>query len=380
MLMSVIGSEKTFSLVLFSLFLTIMPPAFHYLKMKKSRKLYVSKNLQDFFPEITIFLPMKNESINVKRKLNEVNSMSYPREKLNLLLIDSGSSDGTREIAEEYLNSKSDFFNWEIFSIDLPGKSRAVNKALEVIETPFIVMMDTDAICPPDSLVKLMKNFSNPTIGGVCGHQNPSFGKKEDPYRSRFNDIRIGESSFHSTPIFEGSLCAFRVKSLGGRGVDEEINADDSQLAMLTVSNGYRSVMLTDLSFSEPSNIISRKRRVRRAQGLSRALWKNRKLIFLDGPMGKIFFQAVYFYIFFPWLFSISIALLLSSFFQILISEGLYLGDVPLLLPILLPIVLFSGNIRSLISGISVLIESHLRYFIGQRLQVWEPDRINNNN
>ena len=50
---------------------------------------------------------MRDESSNVERKLEEIISMDYPNENLSLLVVDTGSIDGTKEIATKFLESKN---------------------------------------------------------------------------------------------------------------------------------------------------------------------------------------------------------------------------------------------------------------------------------
>jgi len=301
--------------------------------------------------------------------------MSYPKEKIKFLIIDSGSTDGTNSIAKNHLKTKVDKSNWRIHSFDEPGKSLAVNQAIEMIDTQFFVMMDADSHCPPDSLERLIQWFEDPSIGAVCAHQSSKIDGRPDPYRSRFNIIRVGESVTHSTPIFEGSLCAFRLEAIGSCRVNPQINADDSQLAMIAISNGFRSVMDPELAFSEPIKEISRKRRIRRSQGLSRALWENRKLVRNAHKMRLIMNHALYFHIIMPWLILISLASIVFPLIGEIYFSGIGALHIQIALSSMLFVVPITRTGRGLISGTSILLESHARLLLGQRLQVWVPDR-----
>ena len=105
-----------------------------------------------------------------------------------------------------------------------------MNFALKSIKTEFFVMTDADSHCEKDSLSLLMDNMSNPEIGAVCGSFHVIDESLEFQYRKRFNALRDSRINRNSTPIFEGSICAFRIESLGGQLIDEDVNADDSQL------------------------------------------------------------------------------------------------------------------------------------------------------
>ena len=331
----------------------------------------------DFRPKITVFIPMRDESSNVERKLEEIISMDYPNENLSLLVVDTGSIDGTKEIATKFLESKKPNFPWKVHYLDQPGKSSAVNFALKSIKTEFFVMTDADSHCRKDSLSLLMDNMSNPEIGAVCGSFHVIDEGLEFQYRKRFNALRIAESIRNSTPIFEGSICAFRIESLGGQLIDEDVNADDSQLAMLSIKNGFKSIMDGRVQFTEPNSPMGRRRRVRRAQGLSRVLFRNRKLAFGRSPISGIMRQNLYFYLVFPWL------LFLCSFLMISIAAHQYLLQsedyrIPIEVvsfSVFFLIAVASRTGRSLFLGTVSLIEAHLRILVGNSLNVWETDR-----
>ena len=328
----------------------------------------------NFHPSLTIFLPTRNESSQIKGKIDEVLGMDYPKEKLSVLIVDSGSTDKTSQIAKNHLKKSTTNVKWEVVSISIIGKSPAVNHALSLIETEFFVMMDTDAICQPISLKLLMDWFEDDKIGAVCGMQQAKPENNDFQYRSRFNDIRLGESFYDSTPIFEGSICAFRKKSLLGKGIRGDINADDSQLAMLSRSNGFKSVMDPRVQFYEENKFISRTRRLRRAQGIIRSLYANKRLLFRRGRYSIIMANAMYFHMIFPWAVTISLILICHSFLTIPITNKT--PDFQELAPlILMPLMLFSEVLRSIINGCLILVEAQLKILAGKTLHVWNPER-----
>ena len=122
-----------------------------------------------FNPPLTILLPVKNEEIVIKEKINELLKMNYPLEKISLIILDSQSIDNTIQIADNFLKSVDKVINYQIISVEKPGKSFAINHALDLIETDFFVMMDAEAILYPDSLQKITRWFNDESIGAVCG-------------------------------------------------------------------------------------------------------------------------------------------------------------------------------------------------------------------
>lgn len=342
--------------------------------MHSASKKFPNQQISNFEPEVTIFLPMKNESSNVIRKINEVAGMDYPLEKISLIVIDSGSFDDTAYLAKKHLKSIKILDSWKVISLDAPGKSIAVNHALDIIDTDFFIMMDADSSCNNDSIRKLISWFSDDRIGAVCGQFFTTNKSPEFPYRSRFNTLRVGESYTDSTPIFEGSLCAFRIESFGGCRIDGKINADDSQMAMLGRSNGFRSIMDPKIIFSETSGNIARERKVRRAQGIIRSLCSNYRLSLGHGKFSRIMMHTIYFHILFPLLFFFSIfSMLVSLYYNFQPhSTPSHFVATPILIICFL---VMSRSGRNLILGSSILIEAQIKLFAGKTLENWHPIR-----
>ena len=91
-------------------------------------------------------------------------------------------------------------------------------------------------------------------------------------------------------------------------------------MAMTAIGNGFRAFMDPDLSFDDLGSQKSRKRRVRRAQGLTRVLLRFRKIGKKNIKIRSIIYNSIYFYVLMPWfvllsmiIFSISSFLIASS-------------------------------------------------------------------
>lgn len=350
------------------------PSFLYFLKMKRLVSCMPKIRTTTYAPKITVFLPTRNESKNIVRKIDEVLSMNYPIDNLSLLIIDSSSSDNTLNIAKKHLDSSFRDIVWKAISLSEKGKSRAVNHALSIIETDYFIMMDSDAHCHPDSFTLLMGRFRDQSVGAVCGINAVSEGNSDYKYRSRFNTLRIGESILDSTPIFEGSICAFRKTALKGMKINDTINADDSQLAMIVRKNNFKSIMDPRVKFQEKSPEISRNRRLRRAQGILRSLLLNRNMCFGKQQYSVIMAHSLYFHTVLPWAVIGSYILIVGSFFNELINyNSLSLDFVASLILAIAPFII--GTYKSLLEGSLVVFEATLKLIGGKTLEIWEPER-----
>jgi biofilm PGA synthesis N-glycosyltransferase PgaC len=353
----------------------IAPIAFHYNQMEKKSKAQIPPPNSNFRPNITVFIPVRNEIANIESKIWEILRTDYPLEQIKLLIVSSGSDDGTVATSRNLLERVGRELNWDVIEIERLGKSVAVNYVLGKLDTDFLIMVDADAKSQNDSFNLLLDWFVDEKIGAVCGQYKSEINHDDYQYRTRFNTLRVGESVVDSTPIFEGSICCFRTSSLRGKLINEKINADDSQLAMLVRSNGYKAIMDPRIKFTEAISGDTKSRRIRRGQGLVRALIDNIALIFGQGKYSLIFANSLYFYVLFPWIFMISSACWLTIMISIFIINANY---TLMIIPVALPFFFILNDfLRTLLSGCFVLIGAQLKLFFGITLEKWMPDRAN---
>ena len=350
-----------------------IPIAMYYSYMKKKSAVQDFPSGSYYTPSITVFLPVRNESKNIERRIREVIKTDYPLSLVTLIVIDSDSSDETATIAKNLLEDIGSEIKWDVIEIKRLGKSVAVNHMLRILDTDFLVMIDADAECRQKSFNLLLDWFINDEIGAVCGQFDVDTNNEDYQYRTRFNTLRTGESVVDSTPIFEGSICCFRTSSLCGRSINDKINADDSQLAMLVRSNGYRAIMDPRIKFSETNSGTTKSRRIRRGQGLVRALFQNRSLILGEGRYSVIFANAIYFYLLFPWVFLMSGAFSLAMAINLIARHSRFeFLFIPMVFTLLFVV---SNTSRNLISGCLVLIQAQVKLLLGETLDKWEPER-----
>ena len=355
----------------------------------------------NYFPKIEIILPMWNEEKIAYGKLEDVMSQEYPQEKVRLTFIDSCSDDKTVDIVTQWEEENREKMIHPIKKILMDerlGKSAAINLAIESLEkdTEIMVMSDADARMGAGSLLKISDWMSDDKIGGISGFQQimnnneTSQENRETNYRGIFNVFRVGESVRDSTPIFEGSLAAYKVEALKGFKVIENSNADDSQLALAVRLNGFRTIMDPELIFGEftPSYIgMSRKQKVRRAQGLVRLFYRNIKNLTRKEFRGfrRILIFESYFHLIIPWLTLLGIGLLtvnLADSARYLLMWGDFESIEKSILSFISLYFVFccligkflpmSGITQAFVQAEISLIESQLLILFGRSLHKWE--------
>lgn len=128
-------------------------------------------------PIVTIQLPIFNEYYVKKRLLMAVSKIIYPKEKLQIQVLDD-STDETRVVLEresQILRDEGLDVQY-IHRINRTGfKAGALSNGLKTAKGEFILILDADFVPQPDILLKTIHHFTNPKIGMVqmrWGHLN----------------------------------------------------------------------------------------------------------------------------------------------------------------------------------------------------------------
>ena len=370
-----------------------IPFFFHWLIVNRwSRNFGLSRpeNIEKV-PRLGLILPCWNEELIIAGKLDDIARQEFPREKLKIIIIDSASTDGTLGKIEDWMSKNAAELGDDVSIIveeERRGKSAALIRVIDEIsdEVDIIAMSDIDARLEEGSLIKIVSWFENPEIGAVCGRSvlNTTDGVpmagQEVAYRGIFDLMRMGESFVDSTPIFEGSLAAFRAEVLEAPYLDEKTVADDSELAVYVRNKGFRSIQDPEIVFFEaPSkndSFISQK--VRRAQGLVQMFWKNRSVWFRPnfGKWGYIMGIQGVMHIFLPWIVLIGLISGSVNFFDLILGfwhfGDSFMGDLTLVFSSIFAFLYLLGLTRFSI-GIAKVITTFINYnmiILGSQIQL----------
>ncbi|MEM3702963.1 MAG: glycosyltransferase, partial [Candidatus Bathyarchaeia archaeon] len=304
-------------LILLGIFMGSYIAYFSYLKIMagKNWNLKIDPN---FSPNITILVPAHNEEENIQAKLENLTKVLYPKEKMEIILIDDASTDQTLAKAQDFIKKHPELPVKILRQNPRKGKASALNKGLESSSNDIIVVTDADSTWPHDVLEKALPYMADPTVGAITGHgavSNPNVSwitRAEKGYLSIMNLLRLGESKAHSTIRFEGCFCAFKKNAFDR--FDAESGADDSGTALKVVQNKFRAIFVPDAqAFLEaPKNFSARVRmKARRAVHLT-GLWLNCLNLLLRGRLNlpkRIAIPEIFIMIFNPFIFVVLVGL-----------------------------------------------------------------------
>jgi len=139
--------------------------------------LYYSKGQQHYLrhgvyfrPTVSILIPARNEEAVVGRLLQRLTELTYPKDKLEVVLIDDASTDQTGRIADEF--SKTYDFIKVVHRNPQDGgkgKSGALNEGLKYASGGVVLCFDADYYPQLDIVEKLAAYFIDPEVGAVQG-------------------------------------------------------------------------------------------------------------------------------------------------------------------------------------------------------------------
>jgi cellulose synthase/poly-beta-1,6-N-acetylglucosamine synthase-like glycosyltransferase len=228
-------------------------------------------------PSITVILPVHNGARFLKAKLESILNSEYPTEKLDILILSDGSTDGTDTLAKEF----SDRFPAQVRFIGLPraGKAASLNVAFTEAKTELLVFTDVRQCLDPACVRFLAATMDDPMVGVVSGDLLILAGESLEEanvglYRRYESWIRRNLSLTDSLLGATGAIYAIRRRLV--RPLPEGCILDDVWLPMQAVLAGYRSVWNERaVAWDFPTGLQEEfVRKVRTQAGVFQLLWQ----------------------------------------------------------------------------------------------------------
>ncbi len=128
---------------------------------KKKIKLKITKANREleFYPEITLILPVYNTGDTLKECIESIARSDYPHEAIHIILVNNKSTDNSFEVFQECQREHPDLImNWMDSE---QGKSKALNLALFNSHGKYIIHIDSDGELHPKALKNVVKRFEH---------------------------------------------------------------------------------------------------------------------------------------------------------------------------------------------------------------------------
>lgn len=196
---------------------------------------------QDFEPTVTLLIAAYNESAVIARKLENCLELDYPAQKLQILVANDGSNDGTREIVASFAEQGVELVSNETRQ----GKMVALKQGMAAARGEIIVMSDATNFYTPETIRALVAPFVDPEVGIASGAKHiPKgdgvLGESEGLYWRYEAWIKKNETRLGSCINVTGEIYAFR--RLLFRDPPDSIINDDFYMMLHAFKQGYRVV------------------------------------------------------------------------------------------------------------------------------------------
>jgi cellulose synthase/poly-beta-1,6-N-acetylglucosamine synthase-like glycosyltransferase len=205
----------------------------------------------DITPSLTLIVAAHNEAADIGAKLENIASLEYPPDRLEVIIASDGCNDGTEGIVRDFAGA-----GVRLLSLPRVGKAAALNAAIEAAVGEILVFSDANSIYAPDALRALVRPFSDPEVGGVAGDQryvaDPSaeaVASGERGYWDFDRMLKQAESLADNVISATGAIYAVRAPLVGP--VPEGVT-DDFYTSTGVIAQGYRLVFAPDAIAFEP--------------------------------------------------------------------------------------------------------------------------------
>lgn len=150
--------------------------------------------IDTFAPVVSIVVPVYNRAGEIGDCLEALLAQDYPTHRLEIIIVDDGSTDGTAEVVSRYL----------VRLIKQPqnrGQSAARNAGVRAAQGEIVAFIDSDCIADPNWLSELVPYFQDPRLALVGGYVDSFFRESRlDRYEEVQSPLNLGkEVAFGTT-------------------------------------------------------------------------------------------------------------------------------------------------------------------------------------
>lgn len=197
--------------------------------------------LRNIEPTVSLVLVAHNEARRIEGRIENLLSLDYPRDRLEILIASDGSTDGTAERTRAYEPAGVRVMAFEIRR----GKPAMLNDLVSKARGEIVVFADARQRFETGALRAIVAPFADPQIGAVSGEliltddtEATTVGKGVGFYWRYEKFIRRNESQVDSSMGATGAIYAIRRELF--EPIPQDTILDDVLIPMRIVRRGYR--------------------------------------------------------------------------------------------------------------------------------------------
>lgn len=194
-------------------------------------------------PSVSMVVVAYNEEDILEHKIENCLGLDYPPEKIEFLFASDGSTDRTDEILRACHAENVKPFLYP----ERRGKTSVINTLVPEANGEILIFSDANSIYQPSALKKLVRYFSDPEVGGVCGRlellsssADPG-GQGEGLYWNFENRIKEAEGAIQSVIGANGAIYAIKTVLFQPLPT-KTLLMDDFMITLQLLQQGYRVI------------------------------------------------------------------------------------------------------------------------------------------
>jgi glycosyltransferase involved in cell wall biosynthesis len=161
-------------------------------------------------PRVALVVAAHDEHDTIEQKVRNCLALDYPPDRLEVIVASDGSGDGTAALARAAAQGEQ---RVRVLELERRGKVRAQDAAVDATGAEILAFSDANALWEPDALWELVRPFSDPQVGYVCGclsYLAADGSNQEGVYWRYENGVRALESRLASVTAGNGAIYAVR--------------------------------------------------------------------------------------------------------------------------------------------------------------------------
>ncbi len=193
-------------------------------------------------PSVAVIVPCWNEASTVAATCESLLALEYPKEKLEIILVDDGSTDATPEVMTRF----EEHPRVRIIRKENGGKHTALNAGIALTRAELVGCLDADSFVAPDALREIVACFDNPHVVAATAalsiHQPENMLQHMQNAEYSFGiTLRHTFASINGLYVTPGPFSFYRrdiVEKLGGFRYGHQ--TEDMEMALRIQHAGYR--------------------------------------------------------------------------------------------------------------------------------------------
>jgi cellulose synthase/poly-beta-1,6-N-acetylglucosamine synthase-like glycosyltransferase len=192
-------------------------------------------------PSVAVIVPCYNEDSTIAGTVESLFALDYPASKLEIILVNDGSTDGTREAMDRFASHQQ----VRVIHKENGGKHTALNLGIASTEAEFIGCLDADSFVEPDALRHIIASFTNNNVAATTAAMSIHNPRKliEHMQNAEYSfgiTARHAIASINGLHVTPGPFSFYRhsvIKKLGGFRYAHQ--TEDMEMALRIQEAGY---------------------------------------------------------------------------------------------------------------------------------------------